>query len=81
METVLRPLSFVATLFAAAWLVWRLRNVHDSTNLSRDIGLVGRSLVVALCECSMSYATHATHAEIMATVECIFHLPKNRNYI
>eukprot|EP00752_Nemacystus_decipiens_P009741 g8699.t1 len=42
---IFRPLSFAATLLAAAWLLFRLKNVHDSTNLSRDIGLVGKALV------------------------------------
>ena len=49
-ETVLRPVSFFTTLLAAAWLVFQLRHVHDSTNLSRDIGLVGKVTVILLCE-------------------------------
>ena len=57
-ETVLRPVSFFATLLAAAWLVFQLRNVHDSTNLSRDIGLLGRVMVAALSECGVTCVVH-----------------------
>lgn len=55
--TVFRPLSFFATLLAAVWLVCQLRNVHDSTNLSRDIGLVARILVASLGECFVYFAS------------------------
>lgn len=48
---VVQPLSFAATLLASTWLVCQLRNVHDSTNLGRDIALVGRAMVITLCEC------------------------------
>eukprot|EP00903_Cladosiphon_okamuranus_P016954 g15629.t1 len=46
--TVFRPLAIFGTVVMAAWLVYQLRNVHDSSNLSRDIGLVARVLVAVL---------------------------------
>eukprot|EP00903_Cladosiphon_okamuranus_P016955 g15630.t1 len=46
--TVFRPLAIFGTVVMAAWLFYQLRNVHDSSNLSRDIGLVARVLVAVL---------------------------------
>lgn len=37
-------MSVAVTLCAAVVLACQLRHVHDSTNLSRDIGQVGRVL-------------------------------------
>eukprot|EP00903_Cladosiphon_okamuranus_P022290 g20496.t1 len=45
----IRVLFLIAVMFAAVCLGFLLRNVHDSTNLSRDIGLTGRLLFGILC--------------------------------
>lgn len=45
-----RPVSVLVLVFAAVILGCQLRSVHDSTNLSRDIGLIGRILTVLFCE-------------------------------
>lgn len=36
--------------FAAVCLSCKMRNIHDSTNLSRDIGLTGKLLAGLVCE-------------------------------
>lgn len=45
-----RPLSVVVVIFAAVALACQLRHVHDSTGLSRDIGMVGKVLTGLFCE-------------------------------
>lgn len=57
MVEVARPLSLVVVLFAAAWLACKLKNVHDSTNLSWDTRLVGWALVSIVCEGGWMYST------------------------
>lgn len=64
-----RPLSLVVTVFAATWLACQLRNVHDSTNLRRDIGLVGRALAAILCEGGCFFVPRVVR-ELL--IECIF---------
>ena len=45
-----RPSGVVVTVVAAVILACQLKHVHDSTNLSRDIGMVGRVLAVLFGE-------------------------------
>lgn len=40
----IRVLFVMVIVFAAVCLGYQLRDVHDSTNLSRDVGLTGRIL-------------------------------------
>lgn len=58
MVEIARPLSLFVTVLAAAWLAYQLNNVHDSTNLSRDIRLVGWALAAIICENETNVSLH-----------------------
>lgn len=57
----IRVLFVLVIVFAAVCLGFQLRHVHDSTNLSRDVGLTGRILAGILSErlCLLARAPRA----------------------